>query len=103
MPESTGDSDINIKLISWNINGLTNEKLDQDVLGQYLNTFDIKALQETWLKQDNPISLESYVFHLFWTNLNPKALHGSGGISVFIKIICILNVLNYYLPPLACF
>ena len=37
-----------LNICSWNINGLTQTKLSDDILGKFLTKFDIILLSETW-------------------------------------------------------
>ena len=81
----------NLQLCSWNINGLTEEKIAQESAGSFLQEQDIIALQETWQRADRCIELIGYKsFHFIRDHLNVNAKRGSGGISVFIK----LNLVN---------
>ena len=75
-----------IRICSWNIRGLSEEKIHHDILGELLKDIDILALQETWLYENRVIDIEGYkAFHVIRPDPDKNAQHGSGGISVFIK------------------
>ena len=75
-----------LRLCSWNIWGLTEAKLHKDALGNFLNDYDIIALQETWHTKSNKFEVDLYKsFHAIKPDLHPRAKRGSGGISVYVK------------------
>ena len=49
----TMQSATQLKICSWNINGLSQFKLSDDVLGKFLTWFDIIFLCETWTDEDS--------------------------------------------------
>ena len=53
----------NIKLISWNINGLSQEKLNDDILGSMLKEYDIILLSETWASIDDTFDLQGFSYY----------------------------------------
>ena len=52
------------RLISWNINGLTHCKLLDDILGNFLNKYDIILLCETWTSDQDDIALDGFEFKI---------------------------------------
>ena len=49
-----------VNIISWNINGLTPDKLSKNVLGSFLEDYDIILLCETWASEQNDFILEGF-------------------------------------------
>lgn len=74
-----------LKLMSWNIQGLTNNVISDDYFITCIESNDIIVLTETWLSDQIEIAPEKYYnFH----NIRPmhaRARRPSGGISVLIK------------------
>ena len=72
--------------MSWNINGLTNSKLEDTDLITYLCKFDIILLYETWTNGSSDIAIDGYKsYNLFRKFQNRRAYRCSGGIAVYIK------------------
>ena len=75
-----------LKFCSWNINGLTQEKLDDQIMGSYLKGFDIILLTETWSERDDSFNLPNFTFYNFpRTHRHALARRNSGGIGVYIN------------------
>ena len=73
----------NLRLLVWNINGLSSEKIK--ILHANLDQ-DMIAFQETWNTNERILELDGYnALHCIRSSLDPNALRGAGGISVFIK------------------
>ncbi len=75
-----------LSFYSWNINGLTVDKLVD--IQSHISQFDFVVLLEAWLKPGNMynLSLAGYEVHCFnRETLNCKARRGSGGIVVYIR------------------
>ncbi len=74
-----------IRLLSWNIQGLVNNVISDDLFNQIINNNDIIVLTETWLSHHIEIcGSDFYNYH----NLRPlhaKARRASGGISILIR------------------
>ena len=47
-PTRASDSKRGIKMCSWNINGLTQDRLHDEIIRQYFSKFDVIVLTETW-------------------------------------------------------
>ena len=72
--------------MSWNINGLTNSKLEDTDLITYLCKFDIILLYETWTNGNSDIAINGYKsYNLFRKLQNRRANRCSGGIAIYIK------------------
>ena len=61
-----------IKIISWNIHGLNEEKLEQSLVGGFLKTFDIIIPSETWSTAGQSYGLEGFHYHDFCRRYKPK-------------------------------
>ena len=73
-------------MLYWNINGLTNDKLHDNMLGSFFKKFDSILLTETWTNENSDVELEGYTFH----NCPRKYKHAnakrdSGGIGIFVR------------------
>ena len=72
-----------INMISWNINGLTNDKLHDNMLGSFFKKFDLILLTETWTNKNSDVELQDYTFHNYprkYKHANAK--RDSGGIGL---------------------
>ena len=75
-----------ITLCSWNINGLTAEKLTYDILGCLFKDFDIILLSETWCYRDDTYDLQGYTYiNYARSEKHPDAKRMSGGLGLFIR------------------
>ena len=73
-----------INICSWNIQGLTQDKLD--VLLVYFKQYDLIFMQECWVSSDDPFYMENYIFKSFpRVHKNINAKRNSGGLCVFIR------------------
>ena len=75
-----------VKVLSWNIHGLSQDKLSDDILGTMLKGYDIILLSETWASDHDDFVLEGFEYH----NYPRKCMHlngarNSGGLGVFIR------------------
>ena len=78
--------DNDLRLVTWNINGLTQYKLHDNILGNFLKGFDIILLSETWTSEHDEFSLEGFEFHNFPSSYwHVNARRNSGGLPVFIR------------------
>ena len=76
-----------VDLCLWNINGLTRDKLNDQILGKYFSRFDIIILTETWSDGEGNYELYNYKYIDFKREYrHVKAKRASGGIGVFIKL-----------------
>lgn len=74
--------------MSWNIQGLTPQKMENKEFSEFLvsNNIDILCLQETWTNNDSKIEINNYaMYHKPRPFKHIKAKRNSGGIVVFIK------------------
>ena len=75
-----------INIISWNINGLTQDKLDDALLGSFLKKYDVILLNETWASEEDDYTLEGFVYHNYPRKCkHPKSKRESGGLGIFIN------------------
>ena len=75
-----------IKICSWNIGGLTVDKLTDDILGKFLSDFHILLLTETWTCNMDNFSLPGYTYFNYpRSKMHPNARRCSGGIGIFVK------------------
>ena len=75
-----------IKIISWNIHGLNEEKLSQSIIGGFLKTFDTVLLTETWSIAGQSYGLTGFQYHDFCREYkHSRARRGAGGQGVFIR------------------
>ena len=74
-----------LKLLSWNVSGLKS-KIDCYDSRNYLQSFDILCLSETWLDYPKQFSLKGYVeYSLTRKRKSQTAWRNSGGLSIFCK------------------
>ena len=59
------ERDNTLKLLSWNINGLTQYKLYDNILGNFLKQYDVIMLCETWTSDQDNVMLEGFEFYNF--------------------------------------
>ena len=77
-----------MKILTWNMNGLSRKIQDQDFIHE-INNYDIIILTETWLSKNTCVNLEIPKYnckHLFG-NKSRDTQKGrySGGISLYYK------------------
>ena len=71
---------------SWNIHGLTESKLRDDILGKFLKTHDIILLTETWTKETDDFFLDGYIFYNYPRKFkHHNAIRKSGGLGIFLR------------------
>ena len=75
-----------LKICFWNINGLTVEKLNHSITGEFIKKHDIILINETWSGPNDNFILEGYTFYNYprW-NRNHKAKRNSGGLGIFVS------------------
>jgi exonuclease III len=84
-----------IVICCWNVEGLTSEKLDHRLLGDYVKGFDMLLITESWGIKGLPINIPNYkVLPYPRQRLDPKAKRASGGIAIYIKE----NLVNHIKP-----
>ena len=75
-----------VNIISWNINGLTPDKLNKNVLGSFLEDYDIILLCETWASEQDDFTLEGFKYYNYPRKYKHHAAkRNSGGLGVFIR------------------
>ena len=75
-----------IKFIVWNINGLSQDKLHDVMLGSLLKNYDIILLTETWGREDEDYVLDGYVYLNYPRKYrHPAAKRNSGGTVILIR------------------
>lgn len=73
-------------MLSWNVQGLTNTKLNDEDFVNYISKFEITFLCETWSSDLSNFDIEGHKCYNFARNFqNKKAKRGSGGIAVYVK------------------
>ena len=75
-----------LNIMVWNINGLSQGKLDKRTTGYMLLKYDIILLCETWAAQDAEFFLNGFEYHNYHRKYKHRcAKRHSGGIVMFIK------------------
>ncbi len=76
-----------VKLGAWNIQGLSDKVLQDEIFIKFVNNNDIIVLVETWLKETSDISICNNLYYNYHKIRKPKAnaRRPSGGISVLIR------------------
>ena len=90
--DDNSDSDIrctnvnHVKILSMNICGLYDWKLEDGLLGSHFKKHDVILLQETWSNEGEEFHLDGYIFYNFPRKYRCKpSLRNSGGLGVFIR------------------
>ena len=84
--DSSDRSHTGLNILVWNINGLSQSKLDKRIAGSMLLKYDIILLCETWAAEDADFVLNGYIYHNYpgrYKHRSPK--RHSGGIALFIR------------------
>ena len=75
-------------MLSWNINGLRRKLGEQNIL-DYLRTFDVIFLNETWISKQDSLNFDINVFcseHIYGNKTkNTKKGRFSGGITFYFN------------------
>ena len=75
-----------LKFCSWNICGLTEAKLYDEILGNFFKSFDFIFLTETCACDIDNYNIEGYVFFNYSRRqVHHNARRNSGGIGIFIR------------------
>ena len=83
--EVINDQVSEIRILSWNINGLGNKLADPDILA-FICEYDIIFLTETMKSNDYTLVLPGYLFHhVNRTFKHKNASRASGGIVILIS------------------
>ena len=84
MDENVSNEDI--KICFCNINGLTQNKLNDHLLGKFLKMHDLILIAETWADKHDDFVLYGYTFTNYPRGYrNPYAKRCSGGLGIFIR------------------
>ena len=68
-----------VNIISWNVNGLTQDKLNKDILGSLFEDYDITLLGETWASDQDDYTLEGIKYHNYPRNYKHHAAKRESG------------------------
>ena len=60
--KNSDDNFTDIKICAWNIEGLTADKLMDDILGNFLLVFHILLLTETWACKVDNFCIPGYIY-----------------------------------------
>ena len=75
-----------LNVLSWNCNGLTREKKEDPDFAQYLRSYDIIFLYESWCNSISDIDLNGFrTINLYRKFQNKNARRNSGGIVIYFK------------------
>ena len=87
---SWGDQGKQLRVLSWNVNGLYRKLTDYEFL-EYVSDYDLLLLSETWTSNKTAMNLEinGYTCEHVCGNKTPGAKKGrySGGVSLYVKKI----------------
>ena len=79
-------SNVHIGVLSWNVNGLTTNKLKDTDFLSYICKYDINFLYESWTQKKSDIDINGYkCFNLYRKFQNRRANSYSGGIVLYIR------------------
>ena len=59
-PSTMSSKKQTVRIISWNINGLSEDKLYDEILGTFLQNFNLILLTETWACTDAVFELDGF-------------------------------------------
>ena len=75
-----------INILFWNIHGLSQDKLSDNILGNVLKKYDIILLSETWASDQDEFALDGFEYHNYpRKHIHPNGKRNSGGLGVFIR------------------
>ena len=75
-----------VNIICWNMNGLTQDKLNKDVLGSFLEDYDMISLCETCASEQDDVTLEGFMYYNYpRIYKHHAAKRNSGGLGLFIR------------------
>ena len=70
----------------WNINGLNQDKLRDDILGTLFKKYDIILLSETWSNEQDDYNLNGFLYFNYSRKYShPNSKRNSGGLGIFVK------------------
>ena len=75
-----------LRVGTWNIEGLTSDKINDTQFLDIVSEFSILCLVETWSSGDNHLNIPGFEFLCSTTRRRHKnARHNSGGIAVYVE------------------
>ena len=75
-----------IKVLSWNVQGLTNIKINDEDFLNYIRKFDIILFFESWANNSACYDIDGFKCYPFNRKIqNKKSKRSSGGIAIYIK------------------
>ena len=75
-----------LRILFWNVNGLTQDKLHDDILGKLFKEYDIVLLSETWANEQDYFGLSGFNYLNYPRKYShPNCKRNSGGLEIFIK------------------
>ena len=75
-----------LNIVTWNINGLSQDKLGDNILGSMLKRYDIIMLSETWSSDQDDFFLDGYFYYNYPRSYkHPASKRMSGGLGFFIR------------------
>ena len=72
-----------INILFWNIHGLSQDKLSDNILGNVLKKYDIILLSETWASDQDEFALDGFEYPR--KRIHPNGIRNSGESGVFIR------------------
>ena len=79
------NNDSCLRLMTWNIQGLTNDTILDDYFVNIVNNNDIVVLTETWLSEQVQVLNSSFYNYHNLRPMHARARGPSGGISMLIR------------------
>ena len=58
-----------LKIVTWNVKGLSQDKLNDNILGKLFKNYDIIMLSETWSTDQDDFSLDGYFYYSWAENM----------------------------------
>ena len=79
-------SESGLKILVWNCNGLTNDKITEQEFIDLIKSSDITILSESWTNNFSEINIDGYLCHNLYRKFRHRnAKRNSGGIVVYIN------------------
>ena len=73
-----------LNIVTWNINGLSQDKLGENILGSMLEIYDNIMLSETWSSDQDDFFLDGYFYFNYPRSYkHPASKRMSGGLGFF--------------------
>ena len=85
--QTSSDADTCLTICCWNTNGLSNDKLMDDILANKLKMYDIILLSGTRVEKSALFEIEGYDFYNHRCNHRlHNARRESGGLGIFVRV-----------------